>query len=640
MDSAELFTRAVTSLPEAVRRRLDGGEALDWTTLADPGTGVALGEASVAHRRLPEPVELLVRRLIRDVGIVPDDVAAGIEREGSASAWLRRVALEADGESYRLQDRLGRRVHAGVRPEAVAGYALLALELARIVHETGEGWLAAGERYRSAADDESGRLARCAIWVSARLRSRFGSDLDRRATGDLADALENAWNSQTVEMRAELATSVRLSTARGARAPRERRFAPMSGYRLHACDLGEIRWLRALAERAGVGAPAREQIDAPPGRAAGANASAETIAGAVAALAARTRQGTEPGRAVGSDSDPEELALGRELADLERVASRFGGTRPPAQTARGSDPGDGAASLDMTALAAQIQSETESTLDFGPDADERTLDRELAELGRAASQLPGAVRRRLGESHGIGVTQALARLQDPQETAAAIAELSVPGRRAPRWLEDLAAALLADTGARAGDGLRTGSLRLDPEEEPDAGYLATEQGTGNHGRLTPLALVAQMHPGLSFALGAWAGLTALGKASKEGGWILEGDAGDAGLSPGEREMLEAAGQIGRALDRVRGPHASSPREPSALEQAAMAADALAAVGPAVRAAAGWPGGIETPNPRNPEDVTRIAAVAGALYEDVRSISNRLIADRMKSLAAPGGKGEA
>ena len=329
VDSAELFTQAVTSLPEAVRRRLDGGESLDWTTLADPGIGVALGEASMAHRRLPEPVELLVRRLIRDVGIVPEDVAAGIEREGSASGWRRRVTLEADGESYRLRDRHGREVHAEVRPEAVAGYALLALELARIVHETREGWIAAGERYRSAADDESGGLARCAIWVSAGLRSRLGSGPERHATGAVAEALENAWNSQGVEARAELATSVRLSTARGARAPRERRFAPMNGYRLHACDLGEIRWLRAVAERAGVGAPAREPIDPPPEKPAETNASAETIAGAVAALAARTRQGSEPGRTLGPDSDPDELALGRELADLERVAHRFGGTRAP-----------------------------------------------------------------------------------------------------------------------------------------------------------------------------------------------------------------------------------------------------------------------------------------------------------------------
>ena len=28
----------------------------------------------------------------------------------------------------------------------------------------------------------------------------------------------------------------------------------MTGHRLHACDAGEIRWLRALAARAGVGA--------------------------------------------------------------------------------------------------------------------------------------------------------------------------------------------------------------------------------------------------------------------------------------------------------------------------------------------------------------------------------------------------
>ena len=261
MDTVELFTRAVTSLPEAARKRLDGDAPLDWTALEDPGVGIDLGEAVRAHRRLPETVETLVERLIRDVGIVPTDVVAGVEREGAANAWLRCVAVEPDGESYRIRNDLNGKTHTGIRPEAVAGYATLALDLAAVVHEASERWIEVGDRYGPAPGNGSTPLARCAIRMSARLRSLSEPGSRRSSTGSLAKALDDAWNSQILADRAELSTAVRLSTARGATAPRQRHFAPTNSYRMHACDLGEVRWLRALAERARLGAPADQGED-------------------------------------------------------------------------------------------------------------------------------------------------------------------------------------------------------------------------------------------------------------------------------------------------------------------------------------------------------------------------------------------
>ena len=92
-------------------------------------------------------------------------------------------------------------------------------------------------------------------------------------------------------------------------------------------------------------------------------------------------------------------------------------------------------------------------------------------------------------------------------------------------------------------------------------------------------------------------------------------------------MLEAARQIERVLDRTR---LETPPDgpPSALEQASMAARAIATVGPTVRAAAGWPGALRAPDPRDPDDVARIAAFAEDLHEAVKSISNRMIAGEM------------
>ena len=174
--------------------------------------------------------------------------------------------------------------------------------------------------------------------------------------------------------------------------------------------------------------------------------------------------------------------------------------------------------------------------------------------------------------------------------------------------------------------------------QPDGGYRGTEAETGAVAHLTPTALVEQARLGLVHAHAAWAGLTALGNAGQEGEWMLnETVAADRPLPASHREMLEAAREIGRALERVRRTYAEThgPRPPSALEQAAMAVQTFATVGPSVRTAAGWPGAAGAPDARNPEDVARIAEVAGRLHGDIRAVANRLIAGRVAEIPRYG-----
>ena len=156
MNIDELFTRAVALLPGTVRERLDGDFPVDWTVLEDAATGAELGKAVRARHRLPKAVEVLVSRLIRDVGIVPADVAAGAERQGAATAWIHWVTIEADGESYHLRNDRSGDVRTDVRPEAVAGYATLGMDLATAMHDTVERWTEAGEQHRATAEDEEG----------------------------------------------------------------------------------------------------------------------------------------------------------------------------------------------------------------------------------------------------------------------------------------------------------------------------------------------------------------------------------------------------------------------------------------------------------------------------------------------------
>ena len=561
MTVAEQFTRAVELLPDAVRERLDADAPLDWAALESAGLGVDLGRAAGAHRRLPEPVEALVHRLIRDVGIVPADVASGVHRQGATIAWLHWVTIEPDGESYQIRNDRSGEAHTGVRPEAVAGYATLGPELATAIHDVCARWIEVGEQHEDVPEGDRSRLAQCAARICALLRAQPEAISGRPTAASLARTLEHAWNAQSPSMRAALA-GVRLSTARGARPPGRNYYAPATSHQLHACDLGEMRWLRALAERAAVAGPAGRP---------GASGRGE------------------------STGEPREAAQG-----FVDAAVAVG----PGVLVLGSEP-------------------------QGP-----VTDVEVAAIKRAVSHLPGAVRKRLGDVYGTAVTSS-----HNQRDVGAVRSETGPGDEeagAPGWLEDLAIALLTDTGAQTREGLRTGSVRLDRER--GGTYRGTEVETGAVAPLTPAGLAEQVRLSLTFVHDAWSGLTVLRNAGTEGRWTLhEAEAGSRRLAPGERETLEAAQEIGRALDRIHRSHADAKGAPapSALEEAALAAAALATVGPTIRTAAGWPGGAEAPSARNPGDVARVAAVAGALHREIRAIANRLIAGWIAEAQAYG-----
>ena len=582
----ELFTRAVALLPGAVRERLDGDFAVDWTVLEDAATGAELGEAVRARHRLPKAVEVLVSRLIGDVGIVPADLAAGTERQGAATAWIHWVTIEADGESYHLRNERSGDVRTDVRPEAVAGYATLGMDLATAMHDTVERWIEAGEQHRATAEDERGPLARCAVRMHAHLQAQPDTISGERTAASLARILEFAWNTQSIDERATLSGS-RLSTARGARAPRRSYYAPVIGHRLHACDIGEIRWLKALADRAAMGVGVGD-----PGPAARENPAAAPVQ--VPASGAPT----------------------------EAVPARARRTRPePPQPP---------------------EAPQEGTLKLGSGPGGLTPETEVAELERTANELPGAIRRRMGEAYGARVAEALARFQTAREVDAIREQMGSAGSGrsapAPRWLEELAATLMVDTGAQTRDGLRITGMRLDSKRQSDGGRRATEVATGAFGHLTPAGLVEQIRLSLVFSHDAWTGLAALRNAGKEGEWALnEAQAGSSRLSTTDRETLEAARDVGQALGRVQRSFARSrgERKLSATEQAELAAETLRTVGPTVRTAAGWPGAAPAPNAGNPEDVARIASVGEALHGEIRTIANRLIAGWVAEVQAYG-----
>ena len=585
MNTEKSFQRAVTALPRAVRERLDADDPLNWTALESSETGVLLGEAARAHRRLPEAVETLVTRLIGDVGIAASDLAASAERVVAAGAWSRTVTVAAEGESYRVWDGSKGALHVGVRPEAVAGYATLALELAATVHETANQWTKAGERHQATAGTEASLLALCAVRISEHLQSHFEEVRERRTTAGVANALERAWNGQSLKTRTAL-SAIRLRVGRSVRAPLRRYYAPATGYRLHAFDLNEIRWLRALAEHAAIAV-------------------------------------SDEGQA---ESFPESVA---------KKPAGTGMTTVPEPQARINDASPG----DFHALEARIRAANEDTgtLQFTrPEALER--DNELAELRAAANRLSDAVRRRMRESYGIGFTQALSRLRSADDVDSLCAEIgtAMSKQRVPRWLEEMASTLLTDAGAQTGDRMRTASIRLHPEEEGEAPYRAIEIETGAVGHLTPLGLIRQVRLGLTYSLDAWRAHSALQNAGKESGWILDkGEAEGSEFSGNERETLEAARRLEIVLDRVK--RAYDKRSPTALEEASMISEAFKGVGSAACASAGWPATAEAPDPRDPEELARVALVVEDLHEGIRAIANKFIASW---IAGTGEHGEA
>ena len=580
----ELFTGAVALLPGPVRERLDGDFPLDWAVLEDAATGAELARAVDARRRLPQPVEGLVHRLIRDIGIVPDDVARGVERAGMAGAWIDWVTMDAGGESYQLRNDRSGEVHADVRPEAVAGYATLGMDLVTLLHETVERWLEAGRHHRETAREARDLPGQCAVRMHEHLRARPETISGHRTAATLARTLEHAWNTQSFEVRAAL-SGLRFSTARGARAPRRSYLAPVTGHRLHACDPGEVRWLRALAERAVTSAGSGEAPPAP----------------------------RETGGSV--------RRLGKAVEDTARAGGSAGGSE--ADTAR-TDPAGPA-------------------LELGSSPEGLMPATELAELERAANRLSSSVPRRLREVYGAGVAEAVGRLRSSREVGALRAVLDPPGpgraAPAPPWFGELAAAMLMDAGAQTREGSRTAPMRLEQGRRPNHRHRATEVESGAVGYLTSCELVEQIRLGLGYAHDAGVGLAALRSVGKEGEWALnEAQSGTGRLSEQERETLEAARDIGQALGRVQRSSggAAGDRPPSALDQAAMAAETLRTVGPAIRTAAGWPGAAPAPNPRMPQDVARIAAVAEGLHAEIRSIADRLIAGYVAEAQAGGG----
>ena len=593
MNSGELFTRAVTVLPVVVRERFDADAPLDWIRMEDAATGVELDEAIRTHRRLPLAVEELARRLIRDLGIAPADLAAASERHGAASAWISWVALEAEGGSYQLQNDRSGQVRVGVRPETLVGYVTLGLELSAAIHDASERWLEAGERFEATPEGDRGPLAQCAVRMRAYLVAVLGTIPGQHRAARAARVLEQAWNSQSVEARSILA-GVRLSTARGARAPRKNHYAPVTSHRLNACDSGEIRWLRALAERAASG-----RAEEAPARSSGTRTS-------------------------------------------RSVANPNGGAPNPVQADARVRESARAHSLPMSARVARVgaRESVPNSLLLGKNPEDLVPDTEVAELERVANHLPGAVQRRMGEAYGADVAQALARFQNPREVDAVREEIAraASGHNVGQWLEELASALLKDTGAQTRAGKRTGSMRLGARQEPGGSHRSTEIETGAFGVLSPLGLVEQVRTSLSFANDAWAGLMALRSAGKEGDWTLnEAEAGTSELAAGEHETLEAAREIGQALERIQRAFgdAHGERAANALEQAAMVSETLRSVGPTIRTAAGWPGGAEAPEAKNPEDIARVASVAEALHGEIRSIANRLIAGWIAEVQAYG-----
>ena len=558
MKMDESFTRAVEMLPDPVRERLDGDTPLDWPGLESPRFGAELGEAVAAHRRLPGAVEALAHRLIRDVGIVPTDVAAGIERQGAASAWINWVTLEADGDGYQIRNDRDGEVRSGVRPESLAGYTTLALELAAIVHEAGGRWVEAGARHRATPDEARSPLARCAVHMADLLQLQPEAISRHPSAAGLARTLEFAWNDLDRETRSKLA-GVRLSTGRGARAPRRSYLTPARSHLLNAFDPGEIRWLRALAERA-------------------------------VAVDDRTT-GVAPRAVERSGGEPAAM-------DADRI--RFG-----------SDP----AGLDP--------------------------DREVDELAHAAVHLRGSTRRWIEETYGAAAAEGLARLQSRDALGALSAALGPSSSRqpVPKWMLDLAEPLFRDSGVQTHAGLRTGSVRLDPQRNGRGEHRVEEVGTTRYGLFASVVLAEQVRLGLAFVNAAGSALADLEGAGKEGEWALgEADTGERALSANERETLEAAREVGHAIvDGYRRGSGSSPgASQSMLERIAIAAKALRAVGPTVRTAAGWPGGADPPDPRDPEDVARMAAVARALHGQVRAIANRIISRWISGAPASGG----
>lgn len=663
MKLSDRFAGAVEALSAPVRTRLEADAAIDWTALADRAVGMGIENAARMHARLPSPAETLVARLVGEVGVPPEGLAAGTEASGVAGFWLHEIDLELDGEQYRLRHRQSGELLTGVRPEVLAGYAVLGMELAEAVHRACDAWRQAGKRAQATPRDERDDLARCAVGMRRGLQVVPDTATVHAPTIAVARCLEDAWNAQPFRVREALARH-EFSSPADARAPRATYYATETGYRLQVFDIGEARWLGALAEHAlsiipaagitgdaepdqlqpgrnGIaargappaevpasGSPDSRALDGSPDTATGHGSATVPDDGVIEAAA-----GTSAQEALEPTPDDAGLAdaLKSELAELAGSPEAANGAvlrperRPAAPAEIVPDQVAGTASRP----GRNHGEEDEATLLFGAPAEARSPQAETDLLIQAAQRVPAAVARRLGEAHGVCTAQLLGRLQEPDGRRSLRDALGteVPGDRVPPWVEELAATLLLDAGAETREGVRTGPARFDPEHVADGGRRVVDVATSAWGTFRPIDVVEQLRLGLSFAIDTWSAMTLLGDAGKEAEWTLRDAAvKQARISRAERTRLEAAQRIGQELRRVqRARTAESPAVVSALDEAALTASALKSLQPSERADAGWPAEIGLPNPRLPSDVARTAAAADALHRDIGAIANRLIA---------------
>ena len=653
MNLSARFAGVLATLPPAVKERLGAGAEVDWDSLPDRAEALGNDVAARPPARLPPSLESLVRRLVADVGISPADVASGVEGSGVAAAWTRDVKVEPDGERYRLRMNGSEELLAGVRPAALLGYAVLGLELAAAVHQACEAWGRAGVPVRTMPDDDRDVLAQCVQQMRRRLRADPGTGPGPVPTLRLARCVEDGWNALALQVRETLAAR-QFDRPGVAHAPRANYYEAETGYRLHAYDIEEARWLQALAEHAQRRAPARTgagPADALPTR---ASAAAKRIAAGPGLPPVRTQTDAAAGRAqpdrpadagdgaaaagaragrARDDAGPAAAPSARPAADNE-AAGRSDSERASAAADPVPTPPSGAGirpgATPARPAVAPVSGETNpgASLFFGTPMKVRSPAAEIDLLVQAAQRVPAAVTRRIAEVYGDGTAGMLNRLQDPDSIRDLRDALGAegPADALPGWLDDLAAKLLLDTGAQTRDGLRTGPARLDPHPR-GGGCRVTDTENSAWGVFAPIDMVEQVRLGLGFASDTWSAVTLLGDAGKEADWTLHDDTVKrAQLTNAERTRLQAAQRIEQELQRVRRVHADgSSLPPSALEEAALTANALQSLRPSERADAGWPADVGVPNPRRPGDVARGMAAAETLHREVRAIANRLIA---------------
>ena len=663
------FARAVEALPAMVKERLDADAAIDWAGLTDRSVGVEIENAGRRYARLPHSVETLIARLVAEVGIAPEDVATGTEGRGVAGRWLHEIVVEPDGEWYRLRHRQSGELLTGVRPEALAGYAVLGMELAEAVQRASQAWRQAGLRTRATPMPGGDALTRCTAQMRLGLREIPETADAPVPTAALARSLEDSWNAQSFVTRETLAL-YDFAYPGGARPPRAKYYAAATGYRLHVFDIGEARWLLALAEHARsiVGAagtpketernrsqpqrvlimtgsahsPALPPSDLPdghelgsfPGEPAGDGAAMahgqDPLSGAAEAVVpgvpeaspapdhpwARQRAGVRTGGARGI------VGCGERCRSFSRGSCRSGPIVGHQRVA-----GDGGGRCRLGArppggrrwrrdLAVRCRGET--ALAPGRNG--------LADPGRSAGA--GGAGAATGRGPGRRYNPVAGRLQDPDGLRSLRDTLGMepPGDDVPPWVEELATKLLLDTGAETRDGLRTGPAQLAPERLAHGERRVIDAATSEWGVFRAVDVVEQLRLSLTFASDAWSATTLLADAGKEAEWALRDAAvKQARLSRAERTRLDAAQRIGEELRRLRRARSGeSSTAPTALEETALIASALKSLQPSERAGAGWPEETGLPNPRHPGDVARLAAAADALHHDIRAIANRLV----------------